>query len=283
MSLTSFLKIPEVKEKFSIEFAQPDFKANSPLLAPPQTEHYALVGTAFDYLLRFQLLISNSKAVEKPWVAHNSLALLLVEKAESKIITKAEKIISEAILNQQAFLKDGKLSEDLLSSCIKLAQLDATYRGSSTRGEPYIAPDLGIIDSLDIKDLKNLISLIDLEKFKAKKVCLLNPTFGEASMLVGGADCDLVLDDMLVDIKTTKNLKLTRDYFNQLIGYYVLSKISSIDRSPKGHEIKRLAVYFSRHGYMHIYTVNEIVNQKKLNDFIPWFKEKAQFYFKSTS
>ncbi len=95
-----------------------------------------------------------------------------------------------------------------------------------------------------------------------------------------GCKSRLVVDDLLIDIKTTKYLELKREYFDQLIGYYILSKISLIDKAPKKHEIKRLGVYFSRHGFMCTYNVDEIIDQRKLNRFIPWFKETAQSYFK---
>ena len=82
--------------------------------------------------------------------------------------------------------------------------------------------------------------------FKTESLCILNPIFGRASGLVGGADCDLVIDDTLIDIKTTKYLALKREYFNQLIGYYVLSKIDQIQGAPRGYAIRRLGIYFSR-------------------------------------
>ena len=50
--------------------------------------------------------------------------------------------------------------------------------------------------------------------FKSEK-CYLNPTFGDASNLVGGADADIILDDMLIDIKTTKAISFTQEHYNQ--------------------------------------------------------------------
>ncbi|MCD6423792.1 MAG: hypothetical protein J7L42_06735, partial [Elusimicrobia bacterium] len=88
--------------------------------------------------------------------------------------------------------------------------------------------NLGNVDEKDVKDLKKLISTVKPEYFKAKKICILNPTFGIASQLVGGADCDLVIDDAIVEIKTTKKLELMRRYFDQLIGYYILYNIGAL-------------------------------------------------------
>lgn len=40
--------------------------------------------------------------------------------------------------------------------------------------------------------------------FIDSKGCILNPAFGEAAALVGGADADLMIDNTLIDLKTTK-------------------------------------------------------------------------------
>ncbi|KUK14961.1 MAG: Uncharacterized protein XD53_1610, partial [Petrotoga mobilis] len=51
MSLTSFLKNKDVKSAFERAFKKPQFDLQAELLAPPLTNNYSLVGTAFDYLL----------------------------------------------------------------------------------------------------------------------------------------------------------------------------------------------------------------------------------------
>jgi hypothetical protein len=69
MSLTGLLNNPDVRRKFSESFHHPPIHHNKLSLAPPKTGHYQLVGTAFDYLLRFYLKKNYPKAKEKPWVA----------------------------------------------------------------------------------------------------------------------------------------------------------------------------------------------------------------------
>ena len=131
---------------------------------------------------------------------------------------------------------------------------------------------------MDIKRLNNLITLVDPRLFKAKKICLLNPTFKKASELVKGADADLVIDDMLIDIKTTKYLQNKQDYFNQLIGYYTLYRIGGISGMPATNKIKRLGIYFSRHGYLQLYNIKDITiikDKDKFSEFVEWLKERA--------
>ncbi len=131
------------------------------------------------------------------------------------------------------------------------------------------------MDSEDVADLRNLISIVNLDTFKAKELCVLNPTFGEASKLVGGADADLVIDNMLIDIKTTKSPKLTRDHFNQLLGYYVLLKIGGVDNVPNTPTIESIGIYYSRHAELVPIPIRNVVDEKSLPSFIEWFKERA--------
>lgn len=134
------------------------------------------------------------------------------------------------------------------------------------------------IDKKDVEDLRKLISLVDPELFKANKVCILNPTFGEGSKLVWGADADLVVDDMLIDIKTVKRLTFSRKYLDQLIGYYTLYKIGGIDGMPNQNEIAKLGVYFSRYSYLYWYDIDEIIDINRIIEFVEWFKARAIKY-----
>jgi len=120
-----------------------------------------------------------------------------------------------------------------------------------------------------------MLSLLPEEHFRAKKRCVLNPTFGRGSSLVGGADGDLIIDDTLIDIKTTKHLTFDREFFNQLIGYYVLSRIGGIDDCARG-EIKHVAIYYARYGVLHRVSLRECHEQSDLPNFLRWFQKRAR-------
>ncbi len=263
MSLTSFLKNREVAEKFLKEFPNIPFKLESKkeILAPPITNHYNLIGTAFDYLLRFYLKRINPKAITRPWIAETV--------ASKKSIPKVKTIVSEAKKIYSQYLKSGKMNKKLFKASILLAQIDPIYRAD------YVDKNLGNVDDRDIKDLKKLVSVIDPKLFKAKKLTILNPTFGEGSQIVGGADADLVIDDTLIEIKSTKDLKLRREWFHQNIGYYILSKIGGIYGTSSNHKINKLGFYLSRYGEMYTIPIKTLINERKLSSFIKWFVKTA--------
>jgi len=271
MSLTSFLETKDVRERFYKEFPKPKFNIKKKILAPPLTDHYSLVGTAFDYLLRFYLEYLNPKAVTHKWVAEHVLSCYPSEARTH--LPKVEKIINQAKENHLVFLRTGELNDEIIKSALLLAQIDPIFRAG------IIDKKIGTIDPKDIKDLKQLITIVTPDIFKAKKICILNPTFGEACRLVGGADTDLILDDVIVDIKTTKKLTVDRYSFNQLIGYYILYKIGGIEGAPQQYKIKKLGIYFSRYAYLYVSDVKDIVDKKTFPFFIKWFKKKAKEIF----
>ena len=138
---------------------------------------------------------------------------------------------------------------------------------------------IGAVHTDDIRDLKQLISAVDAKLFCASKLCLVNPTFGRASELVGGADADLVIDDIIIDIKTTKKLSLERTAFSQVMRYYVLHHIRNAGRMRAQPKISRVGIYFSRYGYLHVMHLSEIIDSKTFPRFVRWFERRAKKEF----
>lgn len=285
MSLKTFLELAEVKDGFRQAFKLPKLSSPRKLLAPPLSTRYSLVGTAFDYLLRFELQRLNNKAIVQPWIAEQGVWAIdrqslgsasydIDERSHSfvrnPISDRAHEMLKQAQVQTEKLLSSGKVSSALLTSTIHLAQLDVAYRVG------YIDENLGIAFPEDIQDLNNLLEIVPRNLFLAKKLCLLNPTFGKASTLVAGADADLLIDDMLVDIKTTKNFKMERDNFNQLLGYVVLNEIDAIGGIKPRPRIARVAIYFARHAHLESYEIQELIEKEKLQDFVKWFVEIAK-------
>jgi hypothetical protein len=276
MSLTSFLKLKDVNEKFKTEFATPAFNKGLEILAPPLTANYSTVGTAFDYLLRFYLQQLNPKAKTSEWVAENPVLGDEIQIGRKNF--SLEKFIAKAKKHHAEFLETGKITEELIESVLSLAQIEGLYRSGRYEDE-MLLNKLGVIDPQDVKDLRHLIKVVQPKFFRAKKLCILNPTFGRASELVCGADCDLIIDDTLIEIKTIKNLELDRSHYNQLLGYYILSTIGKIAGTPSGYSIKKLGIYFSRFGHLWLIDVAKITDQKKLTPFLKWFEKRARQEF----
>lgn len=289
MSLTSILNynnkaFKDFRDLLSDLFPKPRFQSRNQIKAEPNTTNYPLIGKAFDYLLRFNLERKyKGKVFSSQWVAESALSRF--DDKFSGVIKSSEDIFecldgdevirffeekrkSDKLFNQQVNDKFKKCKNsytlfinfelenhvELIESTLFLGRLDDVIRIGS-RAKEYI--DFEPEDKLDIEDLMQLESVCDFNLFEPLNKIVLNPTFGEGSKLVGGADADIIVDDTLIDIKVTKELKLTRPYFNQLLGYYLLYLIGGID-GHKHIEIRNLGIYFARYNVLWTTKVEDI-------------------------
>ena len=139
--------------------------------------------------------------------------------------------------------------------------------------------DLVTSDERDIADLRQLMSLVREQDFSSRKDCYLNPTFGSTR-----SNADLIIDDKLIDIKTTKDLVLDRRHLHQLVQYYILLSLEGIDVGRKRHinyfeevcEVNQICIYFSRHGYLHLMKIADLINPKNLPGFVKWYIEATR-------
>ncbi|MBA3829533.1 MAG: hypothetical protein H0X33_11400 [Taibaiella sp.] len=279
MSLLSFLDDYEVKQKMK-EFPCPKISLTENIKIEPQTKDYGIVGTAFDYLCRFYVEYINKNIGEnREWVAtvaFNRLKKVYSRNQEYLLLITEE--YAKAIHNYNLFKCNGIYTDDLVKSSLFLAVLDLYIR--TGRDFIYVYRNFVFIDSFlhensefskNINDLKKLISHVPKKIFTAKKIAYLNPTFGKASNMVGGADADIIIDRTLIDIKVTKNLKLTREYYNQLLGYYILSIING-----NQHKVNHIAIYFARHGYFWKIPISQVGTKKKFEILAEWVLKMAK-------
>jgi hypothetical protein len=254
------------------------------ILAPPLSNRYSLVGTAFDYLMRFYLKWLTPDAVTSQWIAElvfraplfseevviNAKSGEAIPFRETELTKKVRWIIEQAKDDYSHYLSSGQITDQLIESALRLAQLDPIFRAW------IVDENLGNVYREDLDDLRKLISLVEPQSFKATRLCLLNPTFGEASLLIGGADADLVIDDAIIDIKTIKKLGLRRDYFYQLMGYFVLHQIAGVGGLTPKPEISRVGIYFSRYAYLYTLDLGDIIQPETFPAFVDWFITRAK-------
>ena len=270
MSLTRILQIREVAAEFRKYVRVPSPGSSPPKLIAPLTGHtsYTLVGTAFDYCLRFCIAAYNPGLVfVNQWVAE--IALDLIRKERHRLpdglspelaadgVTHARRLYNE-------FLASRLFTRPLARATLSLAALDRAYReGPGTVKTRYLRDSL----RAQTDDCMRLVRAIPLETIDVKEKAVLNPGFGDASALVGGADADLLLDDTLVDIKTTKDFKITPAMVHQLVGYRIL--LAACDPregiAQMAPRITHGAIYFSRYGRMERFPYLDLIDR---HDFI---------------
>lgn len=299
MSLTSLLSDPEVRYKLREHFPTPPFTTTLELRAAPVTRNYSLVGTAFDYLLRFYLgrrfksrsfmrtsLVADEgflrimTDVSTPKLAGIGNTLFYRSRSRSRrdkkhLLRLLSEQYGQAKANYLSYYSNGVLTDDFIRSTLFLARLDCYYRGSGREGINFFQS----IDKDDIKDLRRLISLVGHTPLIDGEECYLNPTFGKASELVYGADADIIVDNTLIEIKVTRSAKLPRRGLDQLIGYYILSLIGGINGDRTNRPIKNIGIYFARHGYLWTMPISSLARKKEISIFKDWFVDYAKKYY----
>ncbi len=276
MSLTTILSYGEKDYKafrtfLSDNFPKPRVTFTEPLLCPNVSTRPALIGTAFDYLLRFHLQkLYKPKVRSTPWVADHAIngyfsspGIQFQSYGYGDDLTKKDISILHSIKKKAktkyAWCKDvysyflindrvGKIFE----VCLFLARLDNIYRhGIPTLDE---LRTLFEVKTEDIIELQSLIESCSLSRFEPKSHIVLNPRFATNILK---ADADLVVDDMLIEVKVTKHLNVSREHFNQIIGYYILYLIGGLQLRKKV-KITKVAIYFARHDVLWSMKVDDI-------------------------
>ena len=272
MPLTTLLMEKEVKDLFRRAFVFEPFDIDAELKAAPITKNFSKIGTAFDYLARFWLKHRHPHAEERRWVAENAVDLFGDEAFEvgMSIITRARRAY-------HAYLQTGAMTDDLLRHAMRLSGLDLHYRA----GRNQYAEDE--INEADVEDLRNIWGVLECgDLTNLEGPVYLNPTFDDASRMVGGANADIIANDILFDIKTTKTSRFTREHFNQIAGYVVLNYMDK-GRGFFGGllgrgRLKQFGVYFSRHGVLRTLPGELIHGAPGFSEFVSEFEALAEKY-----
>ncbi len=299
MSLTSFVKMPDVVAR--IEPLRPKLPRRivAPIKVEPRSDRYMLVGTAFDYLLRFELQRRAPHAVAERWVAEYAPDLIFRETETTtvecdvlldtdtdsddylppeEVAERVKVTIAEAKAAVAAYMKNKAPNHakqtDLAAHAIRLAKLDSVLRGR------LLDPQFEKADPEDVQDLLDLIAIVPFNALIHKEVLLLNPTFGDSSRIVGGADADLIVGNLLVDCKTTKKNEIRARDLDQLLGYYLLARNQRRTDSTFP-AIDHLGLYYCRHGYL--WTVETAVwtSHPRFSETEEWFFKRAREVFDS--
>jgi len=281
MSLTSLLDNDhELRTILDSNFDKPKIESVKERVVEPQTTDWALVGTAFDYVLRFWLEQEFSQVESRQWVAEQGvlLARTLHFDTEAENGQDYADLLNDIKKKHREYIEGGEMTDDLLASTLDLARLDTIYRSQRNPN------NIGDPKQGNVRELRRLYEAIPKEEFRSKnlKRVLLNPAFGSKSHMVGGADCDLVLDELLIDIKTVKDLKLKREYWRQLIGYLVLADLAE-DEWIDLPEMSQIGIYYSRHGELWSYPAAKVYEHENYDQFKAYFCDRAEEHFGSSS
>lgn len=254
MSITRLLTQPETRSQARaiLDPLLPAYERSldASTLVESVSPHPNFVGIAFDYAVRMEASRLAKSVQSGNWAAEVAVALLPVRSAEVK---KAKAVVEEARAAGARWPRQNLARfREQARHAAKLAQLDQVVRPGlpPTFGEASGVAEAGI--AAEVVEL--LEHAEPLWKVVRKASVWLNPTFGDASAMVGGADADLIAGDTLIEIKTTKAAAIERDQMRQLIGYVCLARASAM------YQVNNVAVYSSRFAALQVVPLRPEVN-----------------------
>ncbi len=298
--MTRFLGMQDVKAKLKPLRPKTPREIDVSLKVEPRSRRCGILGTAFDYLLRFELQRRAHHAIDTRWVAELAAELLWRKTSSGEggwdllrvvpdpkdyqppqeVGRRAHAVLENAKAALAGYLKTEAPSStqraELAAHAIRLAKLDEVFR--SLR---FLDPKFEASEPDDVADLLAMLAIVPFDALLHKRIMLLNPTFGESSQLVGGADADLIAGDLLVDFKVTKKPQMSSDDLDQLLGYYLLARNHRC-LDPTFPEIMRAAFYFCRHAYLWVQNVAIWTAHPEFVETEGWFFRRAKEVFKTS-
>jgi len=139
-----------------------------------------------------------------------------------------------------------------------------------------------------LSEMSELFSLLRQQDWGDPTVTFEKPRFGNFRHILPG-EGDFLIDDLLVDIKTTEKPVFTDAYWRQLLLYYVLNDIQRTlhdapNVSRSGHEafddkypeITRIGIYFARHGDLQTIDIDDVITDlDRYEEFRAWIVDRA--------
>jgi hypothetical protein len=246
-SVTGLLEESRTLELLNANFVNPVKLTGAKLLIEPpkgQRLDFTGIGTAYDYWVRSQLV-----PIDKDLIASFLGFQICVDgHGDEKRTSKVLKRHVDAILASSS--GNSESQEGLLKACLFLAKFEIEYRSS------YPVESLEIA-AHNVVELGRLASGTDLDRFKRPNL-ILHPMFcTEGSKLKIQADGDIVVDNVLIDLKTSQRIEL-KDNLRQLILYWTLNDLAYTDR-----RIDRLGVYYPRFNYSVDFSPSDLMSSSQ--------------------
>ncbi len=285
MSLYDFFRRSDVVERLKPFQPSRPTGTRPVLIVPYPGATPQQVGTAFDYLLRFDLQRRRPEAEDREWVAERAPNLiyrtvpgggsvgrpLLVEPdgyepPPEHVARRIRAMIQDARQVHAEYISapspTNAQTRAIAVAALRLASLDSVARALK------LSPKFETVEESDVNNLLELLAVVPFDRLMRPGRLVLNPCFV-------GADADLITGGRLVDVKTTQKLEWQSSYFNQLLGYYLLLRQTHAagGRLP---EVDEVGLYFSR--FAHLWTISTAVWTER-----PGFPELERWWVAETA
>ena len=251
MSVDTLIKSPEIREALDRLVPSSLYRRVQAATArvPARSQvHGSVVGTAFDYAVRFELERRAPGTTAGRWVAEavvDALASGQLTEGREHLVLLRKRIGNARIFHRKHITRrrpDDAWMLRLSRHALRLARIDPLWRAE--RGGDQALAD----DNAAAPEIVDMLKLVAFDRWAGQQPLLLNPTFGEAGTRVSGADCDVIAGNRLIELKTLKEATLERGTIRELTVYLMLADAARQAGEPFP-KIEYVGVLFARHGH----------------------------------
>lgn len=282
-NVTSFVTRPDVRARFRVWRPSPPYKALGSIRVESPPHHLGdgawagRIGSAFDYLLRFELhrrFLRHSRL--RSWVADKAGLILPkhhgpnvpepertgFQERLSACLDAARKTVDSYCRSESPAASDVR---GCAAAALHLAALEAFVRA----GKLELRFDSASDEQVD--ELVRLLDAVPFAWFAGRQPLKMNPVMGTSKC---GGDADLIAGDTLIELKAVRAARLDPVMMDQLLCYWLLDRGRWHQiRSPS--PIRRLAIYTARYGGFIERDVTSLPEQPGFAEFEHWFREEV--------
>jgi len=209
IGVSDFIALEDVRKEFDRTYPNPCSGVESELQVEHGAYDHPLLGTAFDYVLRFWLEAKCEETYEPEPIVNRWLLpeqdpdtnrIILSGDEEYGAFTRAEK-------KREMFVETGGMNVTHAVDAALLfagAQLDIENEGSKIEKNSF--------EDDVVSELQEFFHLVREQESLIGEITILDPTFGNRSYILEGHG-DFIVDDTLIDVKTTEKSSFTPSYW----------------------------------------------------------------------
>ena len=121
-----------------------------------------------------------------------------------------------------------------------------------------------------LRELQALRDIVPWEAFMGPERAIIHPEFGEGARLCRGADGDLILGDVLIDIKTTQRCSIGIGVIRQVVTYALLCNRFGINGVEDPPTIRRVGIYLARVGRLDVFDLDECMAEGAAEEILDY-------------
>lgn len=303
LGVTDFIALNDVRREIDTAYPNPGQNVKMEPAVGHQSYSHRLVGNAFDYLCRFwlrhqcdEIITPRQSSQRKSYTGWHFPETISYEPGEKPddldldservtnvddsgprtVVSLTPKPIHRANKQIEQFIQTGMNAEQAVDAAL----VQAGWNMEQDDGDPTSIDKDAFSNDL-VEEIQELFHQFRSQDWTAGNKTYLQPNFGRHSCILEG-EADFIIDNLLVDVKTTEDGSFSPSYWRQLFAYYILNDIQRVlcretERANLDYpELETVGIYFARHGELQTVDMAEVIDdQEEYERFRAWFVDRA--------